>query len=159
MAEELEEKGGAAVDEPGELVTQFTVMLQNKTGALGAIVGLLHSNGVEVLGMSIQDSRDATTVRLVVSCPDTTHRVFGEKGICYAQSDLVVVAMRNVQGELVQVLAALRAAETNIDFLYALLPHPEGKSLMALHLEDAYFGVDVLAKAGVKVLYQQDLSR
>lgn len=56
----------------GEPARQFSVMLPNRAGALAALVKLLRSYSIEVIGLSMQDSRDATVARLVVSDPDTT---------------------------------------------------------------------------------------
>ena len=49
--------------------------------------------------------------------------------------------------------------ETNIDFCYALLPHPEGRTLVAFHVECHEFGHSVLHNAGMKVLNEDELSR
>ncbi len=148
-----------ATDRPDCLPKQFTVMLQNRVGSLSSLVRLLRSNSIEVVGLSLQDSRDATMLRLVTSFPDKTNQLFLEKGIPFTQCHIVVIALRNVQLELDAALGALVAAETNIDFTYTLLSQPNMCSLMALHLEDAEFGANVLNKAGVKVLWQKDLLR
>ena len=63
----------------GTLPIQFSVMLKNRAGALSSLVRLLRSENIEVIGLSIQDSRDAAVTRLVVSDPDTTMRIFMEK--------------------------------------------------------------------------------
>ena len=39
------------------------------------------------------------------------------------------------------------------------MPHPEGKTLMAMHLEDTRFGMSVLHQAGFRVFYEEDLLR
>ena len=46
---------------------------------------------------------------------------------------------------------------TRVD--WSLLPHPEGRTLVALHVEDVEFAQSVLHSAGVMVLCQEDLSR
>lgn len=144
---------------PGSPVRQFSVMLQNRAGAMEALLRLLQSEGVELLGLSIQDARDATVARIVVSDPDTAQRVFIEKGIPHTTCLLVVVAMRHPGRELQECLRHLRLAETNLDFSYALLPHPEGKTLVAFHVEDHEFGASVLRSSGLAVLCEEDLSR
>ncbi|BDS07115.1 amino acid-binding protein [Oceaniferula spumae] len=138
---------------------QFSVMLKNRAGALSALVRLLRSENIEVLGLSIQDSRDAAVTRLVVSDPDNTMRIFMEKGIPHTTSELCVIALSEAGRGLASALDVLRAAETNVDFAYSLMPHPEGKSLMAMHLEDTLFGMSVLHNAGFKVYYEEDLIR
>jgi len=150
----------ATVTKPsGPEIRQFSVMLKNQTGAMEALIKLLHQAGIELLGLSLQDSRDATVARIVVSDPDGADRVFIEKGIPHTTCLLVVVAMRDPSRELSECLRHLRLAETNLDFCYALLPHPEGRTLVAFHVEDHEFGQSVLHNAGMKVLNEDELSR
>lgn len=47
----------------------------------------------------------------------------------------------------------------NVNFVYPLLPRVAGVSLIALHVDDMNFGRTVLNSSGIKVLFQQDLSR
>ena len=138
---------------------QFSVMLKNRSGALSSLVRLLRIENIQVLGLSVQDSRDAAVTRLVVSDPDNTMRIFMEKGIPHTTSELCVIALCEAGNGLASALDVLRAAETNVDFAYSLMPHPEGKTLMAMHLEDTHFGISVLHNAGFKVLYEEDLIR
>ncbi|MGJ8671942.1 hypothetical protein [Rubritalea sp.] len=147
------------IKQGGEPVMQFSVMLQNRAGALGSLVRLVRSAKVEIIGISIQDSKDATIVRMLVTDPDTICCLFAEKGIAYATCDMVVIALRESGIGLGACLEALMAAETNVDFAYSLMAHPDRQSLVALHLEDYSFGIEVLNNAGFKVLYQEDLSR
>jgi hypothetical protein len=149
----------ATLTEHGEPVRQFSVLLPNRAGALAAMVKLLRSFAIEVIGLSVQDSRDATVARLVVSDPETTEHLFIEKGIPYTSCELVVIAMREAGPGLLQCLDSLMVAETNIDFAYALMPSPEGQSMLAMHVEDYEFALSVLHQSGFKLLFQEDLSR
>jgi hypothetical protein len=143
----------------GEPVRQFAIMLPNRVGALAAMVKLLRGSAIEVIGLSVQDSRDATVARLVVSDPDSAERLFMEKGIPHTTCEIVVVALRESGPGLLQCLDTLMIAETNIDFAYALMPCPEGNSLLAMHVEDYEFAVAILHQSGFKLMYQEDLSR
>lgn len=143
----------------GVPVRQFSVMLPNRAGALAALVKLLRASAIEVLGLSMQDSRDATVARLVVSDPETTEQIFIEKGITHASCEMVVVALREAGPGLLQCLETLMIAETNIDFAYALLPCPRHHSMLAMHVEDFEFAVAILHQSGFKLMYQNDLSR
>ncbi|MBK1881358.1 hypothetical protein JIN85_02960 [Luteolibacter pohnpeiensis] len=143
----------------GAPVRQFSVMLPNRAGALAALLKLLRTASIEVIGLSVQDSRDATVARLVLSDPDLAERIFMEKGIPYTNCDLLVVAMRECGPGLLQCLDTLMVAETNVDFAYALLPGPVGHSMLAIHVEDYDFAVTVLHQSGFKLMYQEDISR
>lgn len=145
--------------EPGSPVRQFAVMLPNRAGALAALVKLLRTSGIEVLGLSVQDSRDATIARLILSDPDTAEHIFIEKGIPHTTCEVIVVALRESGPGLLQCLDHLMGAETNIDFAYSLMPGPEGRSMLAMHVEDYEFAATVLQSSGFKLMYQEDLSR
>lgn len=143
----------------GEPVRQFAVMLPNRVGALAAMVKLLRASAIEVIGLSVQDSRDATIARIVVSDPESTEQLFMEKGIPHTTCELVVVALRESGPGLLQCLDTLMIAETNIDFAYALMPCPDDHSMLAMHVEDYEFAVAILHQSGFKLMYQADLSR
>ncbi len=145
--------------DPGPPVRQFSVMLQNRVGALAALVKLLRGSAIDVIGLSVQDSRDATVARLVVTDPDAAEQLFMEKGIPHTICEMVVVALREAGPGLLQCLDELMGAETNLDFAYSLLICPQGQSLLAMHVEDTHFAASVLRQAGFKVMNQDDLSR
>ncbi len=140
-------------------VVQFSIMLPNQIGALQSLLKLLNKSHIELIGMSIKDSSDVTIIRIVVSDPETTLQIFLEKGIAHTTKELLVVAFRQPADELLACLEAFSKAETNIDFSYALLPKPDGKTLVAFHIDDPEFGQHVLANAGFDVVSQDDLSR
>ncbi|MDO4411228.1 MAG: hypothetical protein Q4C05_08130 [Akkermansia sp.] len=149
-----------AVKLPGNMVKQFSVMLQNRVGALNALLGLLDLHGIYCLGFGFHDCHEATIVRLVVSDPEQTSLIFLEKGICYTDSDILVVAMRNGPEELKSCLDVIFSAGMNVNVVYPLMPHERtGDALIALHLDDLDLARRVLNSAGHKLLYQQDLSR
>ena len=143
----------------GTPVKQLSVMLQNRVGALSALLRLLQSEKVEVIGLSMQDSRDATIVRLVLTDPESAAHLFMERGIPYTACDMVVVAFRNSSEGLLKCMYSLSAGETNVDFAYALMSQPQGKSLLALHLCDYEFGLSLLSQAGYEIFFQEDLAR
>jgi len=156
MAESLDPEAATIEGSP---VRQFAVFLPNRPGAFVAILDLLRSSHVVVLGLSVQDSVDNTVVRLVVSDPSTVETLFIEKGIPFNSMDVLVVALREGPEQMPSCLRTLLKAETNIHFIYPLLTQPEGFSALVLCVEDNDFGHSMLSKAGFKVLRQEDLSR
>ena len=62
----------------GNPVKQFSLMLENRIGAMHSIIKLLGDSNVLVLGLSVQDSFDVNVLRLVVSDPELTETLFME---------------------------------------------------------------------------------
>ncbi len=150
---------GVIVKKEGDPVIQISVMLQNRVGSLRSLLKLIRQSGEEVIGFSMQDAKDATIVRLILTDPEKMRLTFMEKGIPHTTCHMVVVALRDASAEMEKCLEILNSGETNIDFAYNLIAHPNGKSLVAFHLCDHLFGAEILRTAGIKVLFQQDLSR
>lgn len=140
-------------------VKQFSILLQNRVGALASLVRMLRRAKIDVIGISVQDSRDATVARMVVTDPELTQQLFIEKGIPHTTCELVVVGMREAPEQLLSCLEQLMAAETNVDFAYSLMPCPDGRALLAMHVDDYGFAISMLHRAGFKVMFQDDLSR
>src|SRR5688500_535032 len=140
-------------------VTQFSIFLPNKVGALLDVVRMLNERGVDVLALAVQDSADTAIVRIVVSDPETVRRLFQENAVAYSVCELVVVELKQGATELGRLLAALLAAECNIFGSYALLTRPRGKAALALHVEDNDCAVSVLNGHQFTILGQSDISR
>lgn len=154
----LEEKE-LVVAENGSAVRQFSVMLPNRVGALASLVKLLRSSAIEVIGLSVQDSRDATVARLILSDTDGAEAIFCEKGIAHTLCTVVVLALKEAGPGLLKCLDILMTAETNIDFAYAMLPGPGGQALLAMHVEDYEFASTILSRSGLRLMYEEDLVR
>jgi len=147
------------VKKEGRPVKQFSVFLQNRVGSLDSLLRLVRHSGEDVIGLSMQDAKDATIVRLIVTDPELVGQLFLEKGIPHTTCNMVVVALREACTGLEECLKILKDGETNVDFAYSMLSHPDDYTLVAFHLDDHFFGAEILRNAGVKVMYQGDLSR
>ena len=144
----------------GSPVQQFSIMLENRAGALSSIVRLLHERLVEVLGLSLTDSAEVTLARVVVSDPDLVMQIFLEKGISHALTDVVVVELEQGAAGLSQCLDAIAQGETNMHFSYPLFVRSDREQpLVVMYLEDAEFATAMLQQQGFRVLCQEDLSR
>ena len=143
----------------GPRVTQFSVFLPNKVGALLHVVKLLNQHHVDVLAVNVQDSADTAIVRIVVSDPESVQTLFLESAVAFSVCELVIVELREGANELGRLLAALLAAECNIFGSYALLTRPRGRTALALHVEDNECAVAVLQSQQFTILGQSDISR
>ena len=140
-------------------VRQFSVMLPNRVGAFSSLSTLMSRREIDVIGLSVQDSSDATVARLIVNDPDSAEELFMEQGIAYTLSELLVVKMKESGADLKKCLTALYSAETNLDYAFSLMVQHQGHSLLAMYLEDCEFGASVLNQTGLTVVYEDELLR
>ncbi|MFA5192506.1 MAG: acetolactate synthase [Verrucomicrobiia bacterium] len=143
----------------GPRVRHFSVFLPNQVGALLELAKSLAEVNVHICGLDVINVADSAVLRMVVDDPDRCKDVLAQKNFAATESDAIAVELPRGPEKLAAVLSVLLSAEINIDFTYSLMVRPRDKAVLLLHVEDAEFVCDVLAKAGVAVLGQADISR
>ena len=143
---------------PAEAVKQFSVFTPNRLGRLHELINLLGSHNVHVLALTVLDTTDSAIIRLVLDDPDRGRELLNNSGFPFTESVVVVVEV-NSSDELNRLMAALLEAELNINYLYSFIPHPHGKSILALSMEDDEMSEQVLKRHQFPVLKQADLAR
>jgi hypothetical protein len=141
-----------------EAVLQFSVFTPNRLGRLREMVNLLGSHGVHVLALTVLDTTDSSIIRIVLDDPDQARDLLSEHGFPFTESEVVVVELSSPE-DLNRLMAALLEPELNINYLYSFIPHPHGKSLIALSMEDNEMAEQVLKQHQFPVLRQSDISR
>jgi hypothetical protein len=138
-------------------IIQFSVFTPNRLGRLHDVVRLFAAQGVTVLALMVLDTTDSAIIRLVVSDPDSAREVLLEQGFPFTESNLVVVEANAT--DLGRLMSVLLAAELNINYLYSFIPHPHGKSILALSMEDNEVAEQALRQHQFRPLRQVDISR
>jgi hypothetical protein len=141
-----------------EPVKQFSVFTPNRLGRLQQLIGLLASRNVHVLALTILDTTDSAIIRLAVDDPEQARALLVEHGFPFTESNLLVVEV-DAATQLTELMAALLEAEINVNYLYSFIPHPGGKSLLALSMEDNEIAETALKRRKFRVLRQSDISR
>ena len=143
---------------PGEAVRQFSVFTPNRLGRLRELVGLLSTHNVHVLALTVLDTTDSAIMRLVLDDPDRGRHLLHESGFPFTESVVVAVEVAAAD-ELTRLMSALLEAELNINYLYSFIPHPHGKSILALSMEDNEMAEQVLKRHQFAILRQTDIAR
>ena len=138
-------------------VIQFSVFTPNRLGRLHDLIALLGAHDVHVVGLMALDTTDSSILRLVVDDPDRARELLVREHFCFTESRLVVVEVNST--ELKRLMAALLQAELNINYLYSFIPHPQGKSILALSMEDNDLAEQALRRNQFRTLKQADVSR
>jgi hypothetical protein len=138
-------------------VIQFSVFTPNRLGRLHDLIRFLSVRNVHVLALMVLDTTDSAIIRLVVDDPDRARELLVQEGFPFTESNLVTVEVDST--DLSRLVAALLQAELNINYLYSFIPHPQGKSIVALSMEDNDLAEQALRRHQFRTLRQSDISR
>ncbi len=140
-----------------DLIVQFSVFTPNRLGRLHELIALLGTQHVHVLALMVLDTTDSAVIRLVVDDPDRARDLLARAGFPFTESNLVAVEVNPT--ELGRLMAALLQAELNINYLYSFIPHPQGRSILGLSMEDNELAEQALRRNQFHTLRQADISR
>jgi hypothetical protein len=143
----------------GPRVRHFSVFLPNHVGALMDLTKALGEANVHICGLDVVSTADSAILRMVVDDPARCREVLARQGVGVTETEAIAVELPQGPEKLAGVLGVLLAAEVNVEFAYSLMIRPRGKAVMLLHVDDEEFAGNVLAKAGIAVLGQADISR
>ncbi len=139
-------------------VRQFNVFMENRVGALHAVIRHFEKTDIRIVSLTVVDLADCAIVRLVLSDPERALEIFQQAGLTATESDLLVVQLPSGSQPLLQICKALLAAEINIDYAYPLLVGPQGSAALALHVDAHETGVQTLTQQGFTIFTENDLN-
>jgi hypothetical protein len=110
-----------------ETTKQVSVFLENKPGRLANVLMALAREKVNVVALTIMDSHEHSTLRLVTSDLAKTNEVLRGLNAAFAETEVLVVDLRNQPGALAHVCEQLALEHINIDYAYCSSGGRNGK--------------------------------
>lgn len=101
------------------LAKQLSVFLENKSGQLTDVAGVLGRAGVNLSAMSIADNSDFGILRCIVSDPDAAKAALEAANFTVRVSDVIGFDCPNTSGALAVVLKYLSDAGVFIEYMYS----------------------------------------
>lgn len=115
---------------------QLTVFLQNKIGRLSALAAALARQKVNIDAISVCDTADSGTVRLVVSDEAKAKRVLKKFCPSVVESPVVVALLPNKPGVLAKAAARIARAKVNIEYVYGSTGKSGDRALVVFRVSD-----------------------
>ena len=118
------------------VVTQLSVMVENKRGALAEICTKLAEKAVNISGLMVPEQPGRAPVRLVVNHLDTAKRVFDQLGLKYTEEQVLDVRVSDKPGALGKITRKLADSGVDIRFAYATILKGAGHANIVLGVSD-----------------------
>lgn len=136
---------------------QFCVFMENKVGRLQELFRQLERHDLRVIAVSVNDSADFSTVRLMVDCPDRARELLTLSNFTFFENDMLGVLLPDVPQPMLNVCLALMRMEMNIQYAYPLLYRKHGRGAIALSVDDIDSAIRVLEEKGHTLITESDL--
>lgn len=113
-------------------VTQFSLKLENRPGALAEVCSQLAAKAVNIEAILTS----AGTVRLVLNSPETGRKVLESIGLRFTEEPAFAVRLSDRPGALGRITRKLAENNINIDYAYGSIEKGSPKALIVLGLSD-----------------------
>src|SRR5579871_5423851 len=97
---------------------QISVFLENKPGRLANVLLTLARERVNITALTVMDSHEHSVLRFVADDLDKTRKTLKDMGTPFAETEVLLVELKNQPGELAHVCELLGAEHINIEYAY-----------------------------------------
>ena len=138
-------------------VYQISVFLENRAGQLAEITKDLAEHGVDLRAISIAEATDYGVLRMIVDDSAEAAKVLQDHGYVYSMTPVIAVSVSDAPGGLAPVLGLLAEAGIDIEYMYSLFTHKEGKAYMVFRSSDEKTFLAQLAAHGITPCTKEEL--
>ena len=140
-------------------VEQISIFVENKSGRLAEVTGILAKNGINIRALSLADTADFGILRLIVNDIEKTKKLLKDNGFTVGQNEVVAVEVPDRPGGLAGILSALQGKDINVEYMYAFVQKSEGNAVLIFRFDEIENAIDTLRKAGVRLLSDEEIRR
>lgn len=141
------------------LVKQISVFVENKSGRLAEIIGVLGVNGIDISALSIADTTDFGILRLIVNDPPLAEKVLKDNGMVVKATDVIAIAVEDKPGGLAKALKLISDARIEIEYMYAFIGKSDNGALVIVRVNKPDEAVDILENSGISIIDAKDVYR
>lgn len=135
-------------------VNQIAVFLENNKGKIKGVTDVLKSEGINMLAVSIADTKDFGILRAVTSDNARAIAVLKQNGYIVVNNDLIGVEVEDKPGGLGEVLGVLDNENVDIEYLYSYVK-ADGKAIILVKVKDIDSTTKILLDNNFKLIEKE----
>ena len=135
------------------LVNQLAVFLENKKGRLCSLTAILAENKIDLIAMSIADTKEYGIVRLITSDNKKAMACLKDAGFVVTNNDMIGIEVEDKPGGLADLLKEVEKCNIDIEYLYSFARTKQGKAIILFKADKPDETIEILKKsANVKLI-------
>ena len=139
------------------MVYQISVFLENRAGQFAEITTVLAENNIDLRAISIAETEDYGIPRMIVDNAEKATAILMQHGYLMSMTPVLVIAVPDQSGGIATVLATLAEGNIDIEYMYSLFTHIEGKAYIVFRVAETEKFVTLLADRGITPVTSEEL--
>jgi hypothetical protein len=138
------------------IIKQLSVFLDNRTGRLAELTGILADNDINISAFSIADTSDYGILRMIVGRPELAAEVLKKHGFAVKVTEVVGMIVPHRPGGLHKALQVISDNNVAIDYMYAFATG-DCNATAIIRAESMQKLIDVLQEHKLELLKEGDV--
>lgn len=141
------------------IIKQISIFVENKPGRLKAMTHILKENDIDILAISIADTKDFGILRLIVNNPDKAVKALKDAECTVKLTNVLAIVLEDKPGGLATVMDTLFDNSISVEYMYAFFSKQDGQAAVILRVDDNEKAAEVLQSAGVKLITSEIIEK
>jgi hypothetical protein len=133
-------------------VDQLSVFLENKSGRLAEVTGVLSSAGINIRALSLAEASDFGILRLIVNDSEKALQSLRENGFTVSKTEVVAVEVPDKPGGLFWILNTIGNEGINVEYMYAFVQKSGENAIVIFRFDEIEKAVATLIKNSIRIL-------
>jgi len=138
-------------------VEQISIFLENKSGRLAEVTGVLSEAGINIRALSLADTADFGILRLIVNDTEKARQVLRDNGFTVEKTRVVAIEVPDKPGGLATILDTIKDEGINVEYMYAFVQKSGQNAIVIFRFDELEKAITILQKVGVRILEGEDL--
>lgn len=134
------------------LVNQISVFIENKPGRVNQLAEILKNNDIDLLTLSIADTKDYGILRTITRDNNKAVKVLKAEGFTVSSTDLIGVEVEDKPGGLASILSIFDEAKISIEYLYSYARTSNKNAVILFRVENIDEALKILKSKNIKLI-------
>ena len=139
------------------MVYQISAFLENRAGQFAEITKILAENSIDLRAISIAETADYGILRMIVGNAEKTTSILMQHGYLLSMTPVLVISVPDQPGGIAPVLATLAEGNIDIEYMYSLFTHVEGKAYIVFRVSETEKFTSLQASHGITPCTSEEL--
>jgi len=139
-------------------IRQISVFIDNKPATLAGMARRLAEKNINLRALSLAETRDFGTARIIVADPDQCVEVLKKNGYHFMENDVLAVEVADRPGGMADVLECIAREHVSVEYAYAMIEKREGKAVIILRVDNMERAIMALRNNNVRLLTGKDVA-
>ncbi|MBE9485791.1 MAG: ACT domain-containing protein [Desulfuromonadales bacterium] len=139
-------------------VEQISIFIENKSGRLAEVTGILGEAGINIRALSLADTSDFGILRLIIKDPEKALQVLREHNFTVSKTDVIGVEVPDKPGGLSSILKILDKNNVNVEYMYAFVERSGDNAVIIFRFDNIDEAISALTRNGVKILKGEQIT-